>query len=614
MATAIKPIFGSKGDDVLTGGAGHEVFSGRAGDDTVYASNGNDEVWGGSGDDLLYGQKGADILYGGGGPSYMELPQFTVTEAYEGRVIFEGETAGYRNSLGSYKVDEDGEFYDVTIHFPNASLSGSGGDLTAGVSDSPLSLQAGDQLGFFIVSNGYSVNGGYSAIDLDSGALAFRNTDDSAAGISSDSPALWHIADNGEETEIVVHKYHTAAGVDGEDFSLNADGLAHTVGLVNSDKGVVTLGFEDLYNGGDLDFDDSVFSIDIGSSNARVLDPNVPDSGGGEDADGSGGDGAGGSTPPLTTSENDTLYGDTGHDEIYGRRGDDYLSGGNGHDELYGGSGSDTGYGGKGTDLLKGGSGDDVLYGDSGQDELYGGKGADQLEGGSGIDTLYGDSGDDVLAGGSGNDLLEGGSGNDTLYGNSGVDTLHGGSGDDFFAGGSGKDALDGGSGYDTASYADASGAVRIDIHGKRTTGAESDTLHSIEAAIGSDYADWFRGDKRDNTLDGGAGDDFIRGSTGNDNLTGGAGNDTFHWRQKDLGENLDTITDFSVNEDLLSFTLNDALTLDNLADWLTATEASGNTLLALDLDGNGSSHSATNFVELEGVTGFDLGDLNLIV
>lgn len=613
MATAIKPIIGSQVDDVLTGGAGHEVFSGRQGNDTVYANNGDDQVWGGSGDDLLYGQKGADILYGGGGPSYMELPQFTVTEDYDGRVIFEGETAGYRNSLGSYKVDENGQFYDVTMHFPNASLIGSGGDLSAGVSESPLSLQAGDQLGFFIVSNGYGVNGGYSGIDFDSGTLSFRNGDGSNAGINSDSPALWHIAENGTETEILVHKYHTAAGVGGEDYGLNADGLAHTVGLVNSEKGLVTLGFEDLYNGGDLDFDDSVFSIDIGSSNARVLDPNVPAVGEGDDVENNAG-GAGGNPPAANASENDTLYGGTGNDEVYGRRGDDYLAGNDGLDELFGGSGDDSAYGGKGNDVLKGGAGDDLLFGESGQDALYGGKGTDVLDGGSGSDSLYGDSGDDSLSGGSGSDELEGGSGNDTLYGNNGADTLNGGSGDDLLIGGRGKDVMDGGSGYDTASYADASGAVRIDIHGKRTTGSESDSLHSIEAAIGSDHADWFRGDKRDNTLDGGAGDDFIRGGTGDDILIGGNGNDTFYWRQKDLGESLDVITDFSVNEDLISFALNESLSLDNLSDWLSVNESGGNTLLALDLDGLGNNHSATDFVELEGVTGLGLDDLNLIV
>jgi len=610
MAVAIEPIVGTKVDDTLSGGAGHEVFSGRAGNDTVYAGNGNDEVWGGSGNDLLYGQKGADIMYGGGGPSYMELPQFKVAEAYEGRVVFEGETAGYRNSLGSYKVDENGLFYEVTIHFANASLSGSGGELTAGVSDSPLSLQAGDQMGFFIVSNGYSVNGGYSSIDLDAGSLIFRNADGSDAGINSNSPELWHLDGSGVETEIVVHKYHTAAGVDGEDYDLNADGLAHTVGLVNSEKGLVTLGFEDLYNGGDLDFDDSIFSIDIGSFNARVLDPNVPVVEGSEDDDTS--DSGGASEPTIT--ENDTLYGGTGHDEVYGRSGDDYLNGNDGHDELYGGSGSDSLYGGKGADTLKGGSGDDDLFGESGHDTLYGAKGEDNLDGGSGHDYLYGDSGNDLVNGGSGRDLLEGGSGNDTLFGGSGVDTLHGGSGDDFFDGGSGKDALDGGSGYDTASYANATGAVRIDIHGKYTTGSESDTLHSIEAAIGSDYADWFRGDKRDNTLDGGAGDDFMRGGTGSDSLTGGEGDDTFYWRQKDVVGNLDVITDFSLNEDLLSFALNDDLSLDNLTDWLSATESAGNTLLAMDLDGVGSNYFAINFVELEGVIDFDIGDLTVIV
>ena len=148
MATAIKPIIGTNENDSLTGGAGHEVFSGRGGDDTINTQNGHDHAWGGRGDDTLYGSSGNDVLYGGGGPTYIDLPQLTVSEDYAGRVIFEGETAGYRNSLGSYKVDADGLIYDVTMHFPNASLQGSGGDLTAGVSESSLSLSAGDQLGF----------------------------------------------------------------------------------------------------------------------------------------------------------------------------------------------------------------------------------------------------------------------------------------------------------------------------------------------------------------------------------------------------------------------------------------------------------------------------------
>ena len=645
MSQAIKPIIGGGGDDHLVGGRGHEVFSGRGGDDVVEAGNGHDQVWGGSGDDQLHGQSGNDVIYGGGGPSYIDLPQLTIAHDYQGRVIFEGETAGYRNSLGSYKVDANGQIYDVVMHFPNASLQGSGGNLLAGQSESSLSLQAGDQLGFFIISNGYSTNGGYSGVDFDDGTLQFRNADGEPATIYDTSPSLWFVGSDGSERELVIHKYHTAAGVDGNDYSLNADGIPHTVGLLNADRGDIILGFEDLYNGGDRDFDDSVFTIDIGSANARVLDPSVNHSGDGVDLDPGDGDGV----SAVVHSDNDVLHGGNGNDELYGRAGNDLHYGNSGNDTIYAGSGDDVGYGGSGSDVLKGGGGDDVLYGDSGHDELSGGVGNDTLDGGSGSDQLYGNSGDDTLSGGSGNDQLHGGTGadvlnggvgNDQLYGSSGNDTLLGdngndrleggngndtliggygndqmlgGSGDDHFVSGAGRDRLEGGSGSDTVDYSALGSAIRVDIHGKRTTGGDSDTLLAIENAIGSDYNDWFRGDKRDNRIDGGAGDDFIRGLGGDDTLTGGSGSDTFFWRSSDVGDSLDTITDFALDADILEFNLSSSLTLDNIDQWLSLSQSDGDTILSIDLDGEGDNHQSREFVALEGVVDITLGDLTVI-
>ncbi len=52
---------------------------------------------------------------------------------------------------------------------------------------------------------------------------------------------------------------------------LNRDGIVHTVGLVDANAGKVKLGFEDLNGGGDRDFDDAVFSVDIGNANVNVL-------------------------------------------------------------------------------------------------------------------------------------------------------------------------------------------------------------------------------------------------------------------------------------------------------------------------------------------------------
>lgn len=697
MATAIKPIIGGSGNDQLNGGNGHEVFSGRGGDDLIQAGNGDDKLWGGSGDDTLKGQPGNDSLYGGGGPTYIDLPQLSMANNYQGRVIFEGETAGYRNTLGSYKVDNAGNIYGIAIHFANASLSGSGGDLSAGVSASPLNISAGDLLGFFIIANGYSVNGGYANIDLNSGQLQFRDGNGAPAGIHSNNPSLWHVADDGVETELKTNKYHTAAGINDTDYSLNPDGIAHTVGLLDSDAGVLTLGFEDLYNGGDLDFDDSVFSLDLGVSNARVLDPNI-------DPNNSNGDNnQPGNDAIYLLSDNDILFGGTGNDDLHGRRGDDQLYGDNGNDVLYGGSGNDHLEGGRGVDHLHGGSGsdmllgnngadflfgnngddqlfgnsgndqlsggsnndwldggtgndellggsgDDQLFGNSGHDQLNGGSGNDFIEGGtgndellggsgndelvagsghdvgsggSGDDQLFGHSGNDQLSGGSGNDLLDGGSGNDELEGGSGNDVFlagfgndvcSGGSGDDFFYAGRGRDNINGGSGSDTVSYQDCSSSVRIDLHAKRSTGGDSDSLNSIENAIGSAQNDWFRGDIRDNQLSGGSGDDIIRGAKGTDLLSGGSGSDSFVWRYKDIASSIDTISDFNSSEDLIALDITDLFAQDPLSDWLSLIDNGQDSTLYVDRDGDGGQYQATAFVTLAGVTGLSLEDLTVV-
>ena len=49
-----------------------------------------------------------------------------------GSVTFEGETAGYQNAIGMYKIAADGTISDVKILFANGSVTGSGGDLKAG--------------------------------------------------------------------------------------------------------------------------------------------------------------------------------------------------------------------------------------------------------------------------------------------------------------------------------------------------------------------------------------------------------------------------------------------------------------------------------------------------
>jgi hypothetical protein len=63
-------------------------------------------------------------------------------------VTFMNETAGFQNTIGFYKIAEDGGIADVTIIFENASRIGSGGNLIAGESSVALDVAARDQFGF----------------------------------------------------------------------------------------------------------------------------------------------------------------------------------------------------------------------------------------------------------------------------------------------------------------------------------------------------------------------------------------------------------------------------------------------------------------------------------
>ena len=116
-------------------------------------------------------------------------------------------------------------------------------------------------------------------------------------------------------------------------------------------------------------------------------------------------------------------------------------------------------------DVLDGGSGNDTLLGGDGDDSAFGGLPSPETN-----LTEAEAGGDDSIDAAAGNDTLAGGDGNDTLDGGIGLDRLLGGEGDDILRTGGG-DSAEGGSGADT-----------------------------IFATLG----------ERDQTLDGGAGDDVL--------------------------------------------------------------------------------------------------------
>lgn len=121
-----------------------------------------------------------------------------------------------------------------------------------------------------------------------------------------------------------------------------------------------------------------------------------------------------------------------------------------------------------------------------------------------------------------------GGSGVDTLIS---IENITGSKFNDTLQGDSGKNKLDGGLGIDFVSYSSATGSVTIDLQGGFATGAAgSDTLVSIENAIGSSFFDTIYGSNINNVIASGDGNDKIFASLGSDVIDGGFGSDSVNY------------------------------------------------------------------------------------
>ena len=121
-----------------------------------------------------------------------------------------------------------------------------------------------------------------------------------------------------------------------------------------------------------------------------------------------------------------------------------------------------------------------------------------------------------------------GGSGIDTL---TSIENLTGSNFNDTLQGDAGANQLNGGLGVDYVSYSSAAGSVSINLGSGIVTGAAgSDTLISIENAIGSNFADTIFGSNTNNVIASGGGNDIINASLGSDVIDGGLGNDTVNY------------------------------------------------------------------------------------
>ena len=206
-------------------------------------------------------------------------------------------------------------------------------------------------------------------------------------------------------------------------------------------------------------------------------------------------------TPIIGSSAANEVNAGGGNDRVDAAAGDDEIEGGAGNDEFEGGPGTDIlefNYSATGVtvDLGAGiatGQGSDVV---SGIENLRGSIFDDVLIGDEAVNGIRGNLGSDVLDGRAGDDGLAGERGNDRMDGGDGDDDHRGGLGDDVHAGGAGDDFL-----VDDAGNEDSVRPVTVDLFGGFAEGHGSDTVVAFEGVIGSNFADYLRGDSGPNAL-----------------------------------------------------------------------------------------------------------------
>lgn len=212
-------------------------------------------------------------------------------------------------------------------------------------------------------------------------------------------------------------------------------------------------------------------------------------------------------------------------------------------------------------------------------------------------------------------DIVKAGAGNDRFELDTEASKYYGESGNDTFVTVGVDNYYNGGSGTDTISYAlqdsydsQKGKGVTIDLDAQKasTTKGHSETLVSIENAIGTNYGhDDITGSSGRNILKGLGGSDVLDGLGGNDDLYGGAGNDDLYGGTGDddlYGDSgADRLYGGSGSDVLVGGSSNDKLYGSSGAD---------------DLDGGTGADlisGGTGFDYLTGGTGADTFDFNSI-
>ncbi|NRB10982.1 MAG: DUF4114 domain-containing protein [Rickettsiaceae bacterium] len=241
-------------------------------------------------------------------PQQMGNGNYEIIEGYGITLIVDSiaSSAGFNNSFGHYFADSNGNPISGRIDFMNVKDTLGRGDQAIIRYESGDIPEGAVQIGFFLIPNGDNLNPGI----LDGSDVTFQNI----GGVWT--PFVGETAIQGQSTAAFY-----------SDTNLNADGIDHMNHGVSG-----KIGWEDLFGGGDNDFNDATLNVVVQSS----TDDN-------------------GSDDDIISNTQQNISGGKGDDVIIASGNqDDVLRGGQGNDVIMGGRGDDTIRGGKGNDILKG--------------------------------------------------------------------------------------------------------------------------------------------------------------------------------------------------------------------------------------------------------------------
>lgn len=221
----------------------------------------------------------------------------TLSSNAEVTVSFVRESAGYHNMVGCYTYDQDGNIDPASITFiwtdatavqenvNGASLLAK--DFLNNNQPETVSLgelPAGTRLGFFLIADGASKGDNKEVLREAAGFGGddFKTESGTKDDYQSDLDAInattgFHV--NGSGNGVITVNGHALQGnvYFTHDKALNTDkpagqDIEHSLsGAADPADGKLYVGFEDLAGGGDKDYNDVTFAVDIGSYNLNAL-------------------------------------------------------------------------------------------------------------------------------------------------------------------------------------------------------------------------------------------------------------------------------------------------------------------------------------------------------